>query len=84
MSDLRKNCKQGQQKQTLRISSPPLASRSSENPGLFRVKTILKKKFQKWLSWNNSNGERNKVTNFGDASLTSMECKDKYVMPWTN
>ena len=36
MSDLRKNCNQGQQKQTLRVSSPP-ASRSSENPGLFRV-----------------------------------------------
>ena len=39
MSDLRKNCNQGQQKQTLRISSPPLASRSSENPSLFRVDT---------------------------------------------
>ena len=39
MSDLRKNCNQGQQKQTLRISSPPPASGSSENPGLFRVNT---------------------------------------------
>ena len=50
----------------------------------FSVKKTLNKKFQRWLSWDNSNGERNKVTNFGHASPTSMESTDKCMVPWSN
>ena len=57
----------------------------SERAKMFlSVEKILKKKFQKWLSWDNSNGELNKVTNFGHASPTSMESTDKCMVPWSN
>ena len=40
MSDLRKNCNQGQQKQTLRISSPPAWLMQDEEFGLNIIKYV--------------------------------------------
>ena len=51
---------------------------------ILNFQKILKKKFQKWLSWDKSNREKNKVTNFGDPSPTSVESTDKCMVPWSN
>ena len=40
---------------------------------MFGFPKILKNQFQKWFYWDYSNSERNKVTNFGEPSPTSVE-----------
>ena len=41
MSDLRKNCNQGQQKQTLRISSPPRLLDRPKTPACLGLKDLI-------------------------------------------
>ena len=41
MSDLPKNCNQGQQKQTLRISSPPRLLERPKTPACLGLKILL-------------------------------------------
>ena len=50
-----------------------LHSRGPPKILMFDFLKILKKKFQKWLFWDKSNRKRNKVTNFGEPSPTSVE-----------
>ena len=49
---------------------------------MFDFLKILKKKFQKWLFWDMSNRKRNKVTNFGEPSPTSVETINKCMVAW--
>ena len=51
---------------------------------LFNFQKKLNKILQKWLFWDKSNSEKNKVNNFGDPSPTSVETKDKYMMHGSN
>ena len=45
---------------------------------MFNFSKISKKKIQKWLYWDLSNIERNKVMNFGEPSPNPMEMADHF------
>ena len=56
-------------------------ARGPQKISVFRFPKILKNIFQKWLYWDKSNCERNKVTNFGDLSPTHVETTNKCMVP---
>ena len=56
-------------------------ARGPQKISVFRFPKILKNIFQKWLYWDKSNSERNKVTNFGDPSPTHVETTDQCMVP---
>ena len=56
-------------------------ARGPPKNSVFHFPKILKNIFQKWLYWDKSNSERNKVTNFGDPSPAHAETTDKCMVP---
>ena len=56
-------------------------ARGPQKIAVVRFPKILKNIFQKWLYWDKSNCERNKVTNFGDLSPTHVETTNKCMVP---